>query len=138
MSKGCARSSKKGCGGRAAGRAVRIDERRCVDHAPVNICIQFHCEIWFNLEPVTVVWIEWPGACELAVRQWRRRNQEETNNRSFHFGIVIRARVYTPPQALVASSAPLKLSFLRETRPDSKRDSIRDSNREPPPVHLIN
>jgi hypothetical protein len=26
MSKGCARSSKKGCGGLAAGRAVRIDE----------------------------------------------------------------------------------------------------------------
>jgi hypothetical protein len=26
MSKGCARSSKKGCGGRAAGRAVHIDE----------------------------------------------------------------------------------------------------------------
>ena len=26
MSKGCARSSKKGCGGRAAGRAVRIDD----------------------------------------------------------------------------------------------------------------
>ena len=26
MSKGCARNSKRGCGGRAAGRAVRIDE----------------------------------------------------------------------------------------------------------------
>jgi hypothetical protein len=26
MSKGCARNSKKGCGGRAAGQAVRIDE----------------------------------------------------------------------------------------------------------------
>jgi hypothetical protein len=30
MSKGCARSSKKGCGGLAAGRAVRIDERSVV------------------------------------------------------------------------------------------------------------
>jgi hypothetical protein len=30
MSKGCARSSKKGCGGLAAGRAVRIDEHSVV------------------------------------------------------------------------------------------------------------
>jgi hypothetical protein len=28
MSKGCARTSKKACGGLAAGRAVRIDENR--------------------------------------------------------------------------------------------------------------
>ena len=30
MSKGCARSSKKGCGDLAAGRAVRIDEHSVV------------------------------------------------------------------------------------------------------------
>jgi hypothetical protein len=30
MSKGCARSSKKGCGGLAAGRTVRIDEHSVV------------------------------------------------------------------------------------------------------------
>ena len=29
MSKGCARSSKKGCGGRAAGQVVHIDDSFC-------------------------------------------------------------------------------------------------------------
>ncbi len=35
----------------------------------MNICIHFDCEIWFNLELVTVVWIRWPDLYVLAVRQ---------------------------------------------------------------------
>jgi hypothetical protein len=38
MSKEYARSSKKGCGGRAAGRAARIDEHPAVCRAPSGIC----------------------------------------------------------------------------------------------------
>jgi hypothetical protein len=46
MSKGCARSSKKGCGGRAAGRAVRIDEHSGVIRAPSGCLIRTSLDVW--------------------------------------------------------------------------------------------
>jgi hypothetical protein len=70
----CSRSSEKHLPGRRE-KDTKLNWglaewcARCIDHSSVNVCIQFDCEIWFNLELVTIVWIRRPDVYLLAVRE---------------------------------------------------------------------